>query len=52
MVPDEGAKFENAVSVSLLRLVSRWNELGLGDFDLRHLRNQQGQEADFLIVKD
>jgi predicted AAA+ superfamily ATPase len=30
MVEDPGARFENAVAVSLLRLVYRWNELGLG----------------------
>jgi predicted AAA+ superfamily ATPase len=37
---------------SLLRLVYRWNELGLGDFELRYVRNQQGKEVDFLIIKD
>lgn len=52
MVADEGAAFENAIAVFLLRLISRWNELGLGDFELRYIRNQQGQEADFVIIKD
>ena len=52
MVSDEGAKFENFVAVSLLRLVNRWNELGLGDFELRYIRNQQGQEVDFVLIKD
>jgi predicted AAA+ superfamily ATPase len=48
-----GAKrLENMAAVSLLRMVCRWNELGLGDFDLRYVRNQQGKEVDFLIVKD
>lgn len=46
------ARFENMVAVSLLRMVYRWNELGLGDFDLRYIRNHQGKEVDFLIVKD
>jgi uncharacterized protein len=50
MVEDPGARFENAVAVSLLRLVSRWNELGLGEFDLRYVRNVQKQEVDFLLI--
>lgn len=52
MVMDDGAKFENLIAVSLLRLVQRWNELGLGNFDLRYIRNQEGKEVDFVIVKD
>ena len=52
MVRDRGACFENLMAVALLRLVCRWNELGLGDFDLRYVRNHQGKEVDFLIVKD
>ena len=51
MVDDEGTRFENAVAVSLLRCVNRWNELGLGDFDLRYIRNAQKQEVDFVIIK-
>ncbi|MBT3176662.1 MAG: ATP-binding protein [Desulfobacula sp.] len=52
LVDNPGARFENMVAVSLLRMVCRWNELGLGDFDLRYIRNHQGKEVDFLIVKD
>lgn len=36
----------------LLSLVGRFNELGLGDFDLRYIRNQQGEEVDFLMIKN
>ncbi len=52
MIDDEGAQFENSTAVFLLRLISRWNELGLGDFELRYLRNKQGQEVDFVIIKN
>ena len=52
MVPEAGPRFENMVAVVLLRLVSRWNELGLGDFDLRYVRNHQGREVDFLLIRD
>lgn len=50
MIPEEGPRFENMVAVTLFRLVNRWNELGLGDFDLRYVRNQYGQEVDFLLI--
>lgn len=49
---DSGALFENAVAVSLLRLISCWNELGLGEFELRYVRNNTGHEIDFIIIKD
>lgn len=52
IVNDEGARFENAIAVFLLGLVYRWNELGIGNFDLRYIRNQQGHEVDFIIIKD
>jgi len=52
MIDNEGARFENLIAVSLLRLVNRWNELGLGNFELRYIRNQQGQEVDFVLIKD
>lgn len=52
MADSSGACFENMVAVSLLRMVCRWNELGLGDFDLRYIRNHQGKEVDFLVVRD
>ncbi|MDY6861520.1 MAG: DUF4143 domain-containing protein, partial [Thermodesulfobacteriota bacterium] len=52
MVTNKSSRFENLVAVSLLRMVSRWNELGLGDFELRYIRNHQGKEVDFLIIKN
>ncbi len=52
LVNNPGACFENMVAVSLLSMVSRWNEFGLGDFDLRYIRNHQGKEVDFLIIKN
>lgn len=52
MVEDEGARFENAVAVFLMRMVERWNEMGIGDFALRYLRTREGKEVDFLVVKN
>ena len=52
MVNNEGPRFENLIAVSLLRLINRWNELGLGEFELRYIRNQEGKEVDFVIIKN
>ncbi|MBK8872095.1 MAG: ATP-binding protein [Elusimicrobia bacterium] len=49
-IPDPGACFENRVALELLRAVSTWNDRGWGDFDLRYVRNKEGQEVDFLIT--
>ncbi|MCC5849178.1 MAG: hypothetical protein JJU29_13915 [Verrucomicrobia bacterium] len=29
-----------------------WTDLGLGDFELRYLRDKQQREVDFLVVRD
>ncbi len=50
MVDDPGARFENAVALSLFRMACRWNELGLGDFDVRYIRNVRKQEVDFVLI--
>jgi predicted AAA+ superfamily ATPase len=49
---DVSRKFENFV-ISLLKLAcDTWTDMGHGEFDLRYLRNRDGKEADFLVVKD
>ena len=48
-IASEAARFENMVALELLRAVSNWNDLGLGDFKLHYLRNKEKEEADFLI---
>lgn len=50
-VPLPAARFENMVALELLRAVSNWNELGLGDFELHYVRNRQKEEVDFLISR-
>lgn len=52
IVKDESIRFENAAAVSLLRLIYRWNELGIGDFDLRYIRDRNKNEVDFIIIKN
>jgi len=48
-IDSPAAKFENMVALELLRAVSNWNDLGLGNFSLHYLRNRDKEEVDFLI---
>lgn len=50
-IESEAAKFENMVALELLRAVSNWNDLGLGDFSLHYVRNRDKEEVDFLIAE-
>jgi predicted AAA+ superfamily ATPase len=51
-VSDPGARAETFVACHLLKAVEAWNDLGLGDFELRYLRDKQKREVDFLVVRD
>jgi predicted AAA+ superfamily ATPase len=52
LTDNNGQRFENMAAVMLLKVINRFNELGLGDFDLRYVRTKNGEEMDFLIIKD
>lgn len=49
---DDGARAETLVACHLLKAVEGWSDLGLGDFELRYLRDKQKREVDFLVVRD
>lgn len=49
---DEGSRAETLVACHLLKAVQGWTDLGLGDFELRYLRDKQKREVDFLVVRD
>lgn len=51
-VADEGKRAETLCACHLLKAVQGWNDLGLGVFDLRYVRDTQKREVDFLIVRD
>lgn len=51
-VTDEGARAETFVACHLLKAVETWTDLGLGDFELRYLRDKQKGEVDSLVVRD
>ena len=44
---DDGARAETFVASPLLKAVEGWTDLGLGDFELRYLRDKQKREVDF-----
>jgi uncharacterized protein len=52
VVEDEGARTETFVAVQLLKAVEGWQDLGLGDFELRYLRDKDKREIDFLVVRN
>jgi predicted AAA+ superfamily ATPase len=51
-VDDPGQRAETLLACHLLKSVDAWNDLGLGDFDLRYLRDSAKREVDFLVLKD
>jgi predicted AAA+ superfamily ATPase len=51
-IQSPGKRFETLIACHLLKSVQGWTDLGLGDFQLRYLRDKQQREVDFLIVRD
>ncbi len=51
-IEDPGARAETFVACHLLKAVHGWQDLGLGQFELRYLRDKQQREVDFIIIKD
>lgn len=51
-VKDEGARSETMVACHLLKAVELWTDLGLGDFELRYLRDKLQREVDFVVIRD
>ena len=51
-IADPGKRFETMCACHLLKAVEGWTDLGLGVFELRYLRDTQGREVDFVVVRD
>lgn len=49
---DSGARFENLVACHLKKICDFHTETGKGNFELRYLRDKEGHEVDFLILRD
>ena len=52
MLSEPGVVFENLMAVSLIRMAARMTETGMGNFDIRYLRDREKREVDFILVKD
>lgn len=51
-IEDPGARAETFIACHLLKAVDAWNDLGLGRFELRYLRDKERREVDFIVIKD
>ena len=51
-IRDEGRRAETFCACHLLKAVDAWNDLGLGIFELRYIRDTQKREVDFLVIRD
>lgn len=51
-IADPGKRFETLCACHLLKAVEGWTDLGLGEFELRYIRDRQGREVDFVVVRD
>lgn len=47
-----GVRFENMVGCHLLKAVTWWQDLGLGEYGLHFLRTKDKREIDFLVSKE
>lgn len=46
------SRFENYIAVELKSRINLWEDAGYGMFELNYIRNRDGRETDFLIVRD
>ena len=51
-IADEGARAETLVACHLLKATEGWTDLGLGNYELRYLRDKLKREVDFVVVRD
>jgi predicted AAA+ superfamily ATPase len=49
---DPGARAETLVACHLLKAVEGWTDQGLGQFELRYLRDKLKREVDFLVIRN
>ncbi len=52
LLPDSGARYENLLAVSLVKMATRFTETGLGTFEIMYIRDTAKREVDFVLVKD
>ncbi len=52
LVDKPGIRFENMVGCHLLKAVTFWQDLGLGEYGLHFLRTKDKREVDFLVSRE
>ncbi|MES1206391.1 MAG: AAA family ATPase [Pseudomonadota bacterium] len=48
----EAARLENLTALHLLKACHFWTDSAQGDFELRFVRDKEGREVDFLVLRD
>lgn len=51
-IKDIGARSENFIACHLLKAVETWVDAGLGNYQLRYLRDKQKREVDFIVIRE
>ena len=51
-IEDAGTRAQTLVACHLLKAVEGWTDMGLGQFELRYLRDKLKREVDFLVIRD
>jgi uncharacterized protein len=52
LLGDAGARSETLVACHLFKAVETWQDAGLGEFELRYLRDKAKREVDFVVIRD
>lgn len=52
LLHDHGSKFENLIALALLRMAARFTENGIGNFEIKYIRDREKREVDFILVND
>lgn len=51
-INEAGRRFENYAAIELKSRLDLWQDAGYGSFDLFYIRDRDGRESDFLVVRD
>ena len=51
-IDDAGARADTLIACHLLKAIKGWTDLGLGNFELRYLRDKLKRDLDFPVVRD
>jgi len=51
-IHDPGHRAETFVACHLLKAVQGWQDLGLGTYELRYLRDKEKREVDFIVIRN